>query len=38
MEGSADKRFSNIGYTVAVEETAKEDARVYPNPSRVIGV
>ena len=38
MEGSADKRSSNTGYTAAVEETAKEDAKVYSKPSRVIGV
>ena len=38
MEGSADKRSSNTGYTVTAEETAKEDARIYTNPSRVIGV
>ena len=38
MEGSADKRSSNIGYTAAAEEIAKEDARIYTNPSRVIGV
>ena len=38
MEGSADKRSNNTGYTAAVEKTAKENARIYSNPSRVIGV
>ena len=38
MEGSADKRSSNTGYIAAVEETAKEDARIYANPSRTTGI
>ena len=38
LEGGADKRSNNTGYTAAAEEIAKEDAKIYANPSRVIGV
>ena len=38
MEGCANKRSSNTGYTTVAEEIAKEDARIYSNPARVTGV